>query len=224
MVSRRILVVGGVQHSLSDVAYVTTCSDSVARATRQTQRNCISAAAYSTLVFLLLTSVTCTEGLVTRGVNEDSCCLLLFDKALQCFVSSLDHLYTFKMCLQDSVLSGICDSRKYGEHLDKSSPQFLALRALGLFMVILPSPFSVLTSRVSSLDVVVKLFHARLCTAARRRSLASDPGVVVHLERLCKPLANLMAAPVIQWGICKFKMHATACCDGKKQRDVQCAT
>ena len=39
---------------------------------------------------------------------------------------------------------------------------------------------------------------------------ASDPGVVVHLERPCNHRANLMAAIVIQQEPCKLEMHATA--------------
>ena len=54
--------------------------------------------------------------------------------------------------------------------------------------------------------------------------MANDPGVVAHLEKRCKPPANLTAGTVVQGKPCRLQTHASALCHDKKLRDLHRAT
>lgn len=73
---------------------------------------------------------------------------------------------------------------------DPGAPQFLALSAFGLFMVILPSPCSWLTSKVSSTLEVLNFWHVAFENADVKRMLESDLGSDVTSKKRLRVIAE----------------------------------
>ena len=70
------------------------------------------------------------------------------------------------------------------------APQFLALSAFGLFMVILPSPRSWLTSKGSSTFDVLKFRHVAFESAGVKTMLESDLDSVVTSKKRLSVVAD----------------------------------
>lgn len=98
-------------------------------------------------------------------------------------MSSFHHFYSLQNVSK-------CATILQQQSKDLGAPQFLALSAFGLFMVILPSPPSRVISKLSSTVEVLKFEHAAFDNTDLKRVLETDLDSIVTPKKRLSAVAE----------------------------------